>query len=277
MPHQMRFALNHMVAPRASLDAFFDMAASLGVRHVEIRNDLAGIAIGDGTEAEVVRSAAQQRGLRLLSINALQRFNDWTPERAVEARRLAVYARDCGAEALVLCPVNDWSFRPGEGPRLDGLRRALAEVAPVLAEHRVTGLVEPLGFPESSLRFKREAVEAIDKVGAGKVFRLVHDTFHHAIAGDDEMFPEHTGLVHASGVVAPDVPLISMRDHHRVLVDAKDRLGNAEQIELLTGAGYSGFISFEPFADTGLGLDDTAGEIRKSIAFLSEGRKSAAA
>ena len=37
-------ALNHMVAPALDVPRFFDLAAGLGCRGVEIRNDL-----GDGT------------------------------------------------------------------------------------------------------------------------------------------------------------------------------------------------------------------------------------
>lgn len=277
MRRRIRFALNHMVAPRADLGTFFAIASELGIGSVEIRNDLRGAAIADGTGADAVRSAAEQRALRIISINALQRFNDWTKERADEARTLARYAQDCGAEALVLCPVNDWAFRPADGARRDGLRRALSEIAPILSEHGIRGLVEPLGFPESSLRFKREAVEAIDLVGAGEVLHLIHDTFHHAVAGEEEIFPRHTGLVHASGVTTPDLPVASMRDPHRILVDADDRLGNAEQIERLMRGGYSGFISFEPFADTDLAPGDIVAEIRKSMALLTQAKESAAA
>ena len=51
--------------------------------------------------------------------------------------------------------------------------------------------IEPLGFAESSLRLKREAVEAIDSVGGAHAFRLIHDTFHHAVAGERELFPDN--------------------------------------------------------------------------------------
>ena len=277
MRGQLRFALNHMAAPHAALEAFLDMASDLGVKGVEIRNDLPGRAIADGTPAAAVRAGVEQRGLRLLSINALQRFNDWTPDRAKQARALATYARDCRAEALVLCPVNDWSFRPAEGARVDGLRRALAELAPILSELGIIGLVEPLGFAESSLRLKREALETIDTVGGGEVFRLVHDTFHHAVAGENETFPERVGLVHISGVEAEDLALWSMRDSHRVFVGPDDRIGNVEQIRRLVDGGYAGFFSFEPFAESESTTRQLASVIAESMAFLTRSRKSEAA
>jgi 2-keto-myo-inositol isomerase len=257
-----------MVAPRSRLDAFFGMAAALGVDAVEIRNDLNGTAIADGTAASTVRSLADAHGLTILSINALQRFNDWTVARAAEARALAAYAAACGAGALVLCPVNDREFQPGEPARLDGLRQALAELAPILAEHGIVGLVEPLGFADSSLRFKREAVEAIDAVGAADTLRLVHDTFHHAIAGEHAIFPERTGLVHVSGVEDAHLPFSAMRDAHRVLVGPRDRLGNAGQIGRLLDGGYAGHLSFEPFTENTAALSDLATALEGSMSFL---------
>ena len=47
MRGRARFALNHMVAPRLGVEAFFALAAALGCEGVEIRNDLQGTAIAD--------------------------------------------------------------------------------------------------------------------------------------------------------------------------------------------------------------------------------------
>lgn len=277
MRGQARFALNHMVAPRIGVDALFAMVAELGCEGVEIRNDLTGTAIADGTDAATVRAAAEAHGVRILSINALQRFNDWTGERALEAAALADYASRCGAEALVLCPVNDWRFRPGDQARLDGLRRALSELGPILNAKGLAGLVEPLGFAESSLRSKREAVEAIDATSNSDNFRLVHDTFHHAIAGEEAIFPDRTGLVHISGVEETDLPFSAMRDPHRVLVGPRDRLGNVGQVRALIKGGYAGFFSFEPFAEDVHALADLQSALRQSAAYLLDGLEREAA
>jgi 2-keto-myo-inositol isomerase len=276
MRGQLRFALNHMVAPRADLGTLFALAARLGFEAVEVRNDLQGVAIADGTEAAHVGRLANEHGLRILSINALQRFNDWTTARAAEAQALAEYARDCGAEALVLCPVNDRQFRPGDEARLEGLRRALSELRPILAARGIKGLVEPLGFAESSLRLKREAIEAIDATGGGATFRVVHDTFHHAVSGETAIYPERTGLVHISGV-EEDVSRSAMRDPHRILVGPSDRLDNAGQIRMLLAGGYTGFLSFEPFAESVHRLHDVGAALEESAGFLSRSLASEAA
>ena len=106
----------------------------------------------------------------------------------------------------------------------------------ILGEFGLKGFVEPLGFPVSSLRFKRTALAAIDDIQGADVFSLVHDTFHHRGAGEGEVFASRTGLVHISGLEDPTVSFAEMLDVHRVLIGPKDRLGNIEQLR--------GFIAF---------------------------------
>jgi 2-keto-myo-inositol isomerase len=264
--HVISYALNHMVAPRRTFAGLAELATSLGLDQVEIRNDLPGVPISDGTPPARIREQAEAAGVRILSINALQRFNDWNEARAGEAAALARYARHCGAPALVLCPVNDADYRLSERERLTNLRHALRELAPILAEAGVVGLVEPLGFAESSLRLKSDVVEAIEELELGDRFRLVHDTFHHYLAGEARMFPEWTGLVHISGV-DEDLPLDRLRDEHRVLVEGSDVLGNIAQIIGLT-EGYSGPYSFEPFAARVHARDDIAGALEISMHWI---------
>lgn len=277
MPAAAPFALNHMVAPARDHRALFDLALRLGIGLVEIRNDLPGVALADGTAPATVGADARARGLAILSINALQRFNHWTPARAEEARALAAAAAESGAAALVLCPVNDVAWQPDVAERRDHLLRALEGLAPILAEAGIIGLVEPLGFAECSLRLKSEAVAAIEAVGAADRFRLVHDTFHHHVAGERAIYPFSTGLVHISGVEDRQVPVTALRDPHRVLVGPADRIGNIGQIRVLLAGGYRGPLSFEPFAAEVHGLADIAGALAASRDFvLGEIRDAAA-
>src|SRR5919109_3584414 len=127
------FALNHAVAPRLSLSEFFQLAASLRITVVEIRNDLAGRPLRDGTPPEAVRAAAHRAGVTVVSINALQRFDDWTSEREREATDLVCYAAASGARGVVLVPSNDGSAT-ADGERQSRLRRALRGLLPILAD-----------------------------------------------------------------------------------------------------------------------------------------------
>lgn len=263
----MKYALNHMCAPLLDADRFFDLAGSLHVGAVEIRNDLEGNAILDGTDPSRIKALAADAGLEIISINALQRFNDWTDEREKEAAELAAYARDCGAKALVLVPVNDGSGR-AEGERQGNVRVSLRALKPILADHGIIGLVEPLGFQICSLRSKREAVDAIDAVGGSATFRLVHDTFHHMLAGEPALFPARTGLVHISGVSDTAIGVDAMLDMHRVMVGVGDRIDNVGQIRALSEAGYGGYYSFEPFAASVHQHSDPKRMIRESMEYI---------
>jgi 2-keto-myo-inositol isomerase len=263
------FALNHIAAPKLRFARFLDLARELGVDAVEIRNDLPGVEIADGTDPAQVRREAEARGITILTINALYPFDVWNAEREEASRRLAAYASASGARALVLCPLNSTEDQRSVAQRADDLRKALSGLMPILREHGIRGFVEPLGFPESALRTKRAAVEAIDAIDGADTFKLVHDTFHHYLADEHEFFPERTGLVHISGVEDADLPLDKIRDPHRVLVGPKDRLGNAAQIRALREGGYRGPFSFEPFAPSVHELPDPAGALRESMSFVA--------
>jgi len=258
----MRFALNHIAAPALTVEDFFALARTLGVSEVEVRNDLPDVV--GRVAPEAVRSAAAKAGVTILSINALYPFNVWSGDLPDRAAALADYARAAGAQALVMCPLND-----GTPVAHADLVAALRAIAPLLRKRGLTGLVEPLGFPVSSMRTKRQAVDAIDEAGGAEVFKLVHDTFHHHLAGETELFPERTGIVHISGVVDPDVAVEAMLDPHRVLVDGADRLENISQIRSLLARDFEGPYSFEPFAPEVHQLADPASALRESMAYVA--------
>lgn len=278
MPATMpiRFALNHMVAPQLPLAAFFRLTRSLGLGDVEIRNDIAGEAILDGTPADEVKRLAAAEGISILSINALQKFNHWSPARAAEAEALADYCAAAGSRALVLVAANDGTGMDDD-ERVANATEALAGLKPILESRGVAGLVECLGFTACSLRSKREAVEAIRAARGEAVFRLTHDTFHHHLAGEPDLYPAMTGLIHISGVDDPAVAVGDMRDSHRVLVGPHDRLGNIAQIRVLRSAGYAGPLSFEPFAAELRSLADPAAAIGDSMTFIRAQLAAAAA
>lgn len=258
----MRFAMNHIATPRLSVEDFFAMARRLGVTEVEIRNDLPDVV--DTVAPARVRAAADAAGVTILTINALYPFNVWAGDLPDRAERLADYAADCGAGALVLCPLND-----GSKVAHSRVVAALDALKPILEARGLTGLVEPLGFVTSSLRSKAEAIAAITEADEDGTYRLLHDTFHHHLAGEVLLYPHRTGLVHISGVSDPVLAVEQMLDAHRVLIDADDRLGNAAQVRALLEGGYDGPFSFEPFAAEVHALADPETALRTSIMHLS--------
>lgn len=265
----MQFSLNHVTLPNRRFTDFAQVARAIGIADVEIRNDLPGVEIADGGSADAIRRQAETTGVRIAAINALQRFDDWDDVRAAEATALARYAGASGARAVVLCPVNAKDDRREPADRAAALRRALAALAPILAAEGVSGLVEPLGFPQSALRTKRAALAAIDEADGAGVFALVHDTFHHFLSGETEMFPARTGLVHVSGVADRSLERSDIEDRHRTLVVPDDILGTVEQVHTLIRGGYRGLVSMEAFARSVHTSADIVEELRASFALLN--------
>jgi 2-keto-myo-inositol isomerase len=270
MTAPFEFALNHAVAPALGAEQFCDLAESVGIAAVELRNDLDSLAPSRPPPRPVdVGAHAAARGMRVLTLNALGDFDRWSPQRAEEAAEAADVARRSGAAALVLAPVWDAEDRRTAGERDADLRAALVGLAPILEARGLLGLVEPLGFPTCSLRSKRAALEAIDGAGVGDHFLLVHDTFHHRLAGEPELFPQRTGIVHVSGVDDRDVPVGQLSDERRVLVGPGDVLDTKGQVDALRRGGYTGPISFEPFSPAVHGSRELGPELARSIAYLS--------
>jgi 2-keto-myo-inositol isomerase len=262
------FALNHMTAPRLDWRAFADLAAGLGCVGVEYRNDLPGALFG-GDDPAVVGAAVRAKGLRFLALAEVKMFNDWSDAKAAEAEALMKIAVAAGAEAISLIPRND-GVATDRADSLKVTTTALREILPMLRAHRLKAMVEPLGFAVCSLRYKDVLVQAIDAVGGAETYFMVHDTFHHALAGFGPIYPELTGIVHVSGV-NDAVYLDDMRDPHRVLVGADDVLGNVAQIRALRAGGYQGPISYEPFAPSVHALTDAKTPLAASMAFINAG------
>jgi 2-keto-myo-inositol isomerase len=276
MTTSIAFAINRMSVPRMPFADFAALVKRLGVSAIEIRNDLAGVEMEDGTPAETIGALAKAQGLAIRSINALQRFEQFDARREQEAADMIRYAVGCGAEALVLCPTNSLRDERSAEQRHADLVHALRSLKPMLDAAGLIGLGEPLGFEECAVRRKSQAVRAIQEIGDTNTFRLVHDTFHHHLAGEDKFFPELTGLIHISGVEDTAVTVGDMRDGHRVLVGSADRLGNARQIRHLLDAGYQGYCSYEPFAEEIAAAADIEQRLSASMAFVRESVQAAA-
>jgi len=266
----MKFGFNHMVSPSLTPEALVDAAVQAGAVAIELRNDIGANSIRDVDTARRVGAKAVDRGLEVRSVNALYPFNVWNDERARQTESLAKLAAACGAIGLVMCPLNEGKMLEDTPEKAASLRAALKGARAILGEYGLKGFVEPLGFPISSLRFKREALAAIDDIRGADVFSVVHDTFHHRGAGERDVFAARTGLVHISGLEDPTVSFADMLDGHRVLVGPKDRLGNIEQLRQLYADGFDGIVSFEPFAKEVHDLALPIAAVRTSMAYVRE-------
>jgi 2-keto-myo-inositol isomerase len=275
MIEQGRFALNRSVYPRLNIEGFFELAARLGIHKVELRNDHpAGIL--DRLSPQEVRSLATKNGLQIITINALQNFNNASqlPELLSELKELLQVAAAIKGEAIILCPSHS---RPDPRSReliFQETVGALKVFRPYFEESRVLGYLEPIGLTDCSLRSLVDAMNAIRESG-GTCYKIVFDTFHHftgpdtAATVEKEYDVSYTGLVHVSGVTSHASP-DQYTDDARVMLSPEDRIGNVEKVALLEKLGYCGNISFEPFSREVHELDVRGIEeaIRRSISII---------
>jgi 2-keto-myo-inositol isomerase len=243
----IRFAINRTCAPHLALDAFIHLARAAGADAVEIRNDIEGREFADGTPASEVRARLAEAGLAVASVNALQRFNDWTTDRAAEAEAIISYAAALGAPGVVLCPVHTDDHGWTEADAERNLRHGLRHLRPILQAHGVTGFVEPLGMRGSTLKRQDMAVAAVSDVDGWDAYALCYDTFQFFRCGDTVLHPERIALTHVSGISRTDLSPEDLTEPDRGLVFVGDRVGNTPQLERLIAAGFTGHISMEPF------------------------------
>ncbi|MEM7259123.1 MAG: TIM barrel protein [Pseudomonadota bacterium] len=268
-------SINHMTAANASFAQLLSLANACSCTGIELRNDLSS-PLFDGLSAAAAGDACRARGLQVYAVAEVVAFNRFTDATLDQAQSLARQAKDCGAQGIVLIPANDGSA-PALDERTAMLTNALSKLLPVLDKYDLTGFVEPLGFTASTLRYKSEAIDAIEALDATERFKLVHDTFHHYLAGETQCYATHTGMVHVSGVVDASLNSTQMQDNHRVLVDQHDKLGNVKQLKTLTSAGYSGPVSMESFAPQVHDLSDPVSALQDSFDFINSGLAAAVA
>jgi 2-keto-myo-inositol isomerase len=276
MIEKSRFALNRIACPSLGLEDFLRFTADLGLSKVEVRNDLPGGAVIDGMPPAMAAELAQRHGIRILTINALQKFNLGAVQAKAQAEleKLLELAAALRCTAIVMCPNNDRRDPRDARARVEEAVAALKAFGPSLTKRGIQGWVEPLGFPESSLSSVVVAREAVERSGFG-CYRIVYDTFHHHLGPDTEadldgsLASSRIGLIHVSGVEA-SIPRESWRDEHRVLPSPADRMGSREQIARMISLGYEGDISFEPFSAEvqRMSRDALAAALTKSVEYL---------
>ncbi len=247
--YPVKLSLNKIIRPESSVTKFIGFASECGISAIELRNDLPDRRVLGAEIPDQVREACLETGIEILTINALQRFND--PElfgdKKKELKKLVMTAKSIDCSMIILCPVNDPADTRESAHQHKDLIAALKEYASIFSDNGITGLIEPLGFPICSVRTKAAAVAAIQETGLSSVYKITHDTFHHYLSGETEFFPEETGLIHISGVL-PGKQKSSITDEDRIFVTDEDCMDNIMQVNALFEAGYKGPVSYETFS-----------------------------
>lgn len=262
---RQRFCINRKVALNLDIEHFFKLVQRIGLNKVEIRNDMPSGKVTDDLSREQVRDLADNYGLEIITINAIYPFNQLDARTLALTEALLQDAQGVGAKALVLCPLNDGTPIPAAQTL-----NAIKQLTPLFRQYGVQGLIEPLGFRQSSLRSAVQAQALIRE--AGSPFKILLDSFHHYLYEKAEQeFSANIningiGLVHLSGVEDAR-PRETLVDEDRFMLTDKDVMDNIDQVRRLERLGYKGIYSFEPFSSTlaNWGEDEIEKQINHSI------------
>jgi 2-keto-myo-inositol isomerase len=251
VPQTAQLSLNRIAKPQLPLPEFLKLTAELGMKLAELRNDFTEKGVLDGLSEAEARKALAETGVRIVTINALYPFEHGQRLQANLAKLegLIAEARKVACPHIVLCPFNELPDPRSPAQRAGDLVAALNAYGPLLAQAGMVGLLEPLGFAQSALRTKRAALDGIASCSHPRAFALLHDTFHHYLSGETELFPRETALIHVSGVVAGKAKP-AILDEDRILVDATDVMDSRGQVAALLAGGCQAPISYEPFSPT---------------------------
>jgi 2-keto-myo-inositol isomerase len=243
----INISMNRTCLPHGDLSTFLTLAAAAGASAVEIRNDIEGQEFANGMPASELKSRLNDAGLKIASVNALQRFNDWSQEREVEAKKLIHYAAELGAPGVVLCPCHEPRDNWDDATKNAKLRDGLRHLQPIFASSGIKGYVEPLGMFHSTMKQQAQAVAAVNDINGWDDFALCYDTFQYFRCGDQHLFLDRVALIHVSGIARPDLTPGELTEPDRGLVFANDRVQNVAQLKRALAAGYNGYVSIEPF------------------------------
>ena len=145
-----RFCINRKIAPALSIEAFFRLVNRLGLNKVELRNDLPSGKVTDDLSHQQVRELAARYHIEILTINAVYPFNRRSEEVRQLTESLLKEARPSAPNRW--CSVRSTTAarcRPAKPGRPARRRRCSPSMA--------STAVEPLGFPQSSLRSAHRA------------------------------------------------------------------------------------------------------------------------
>lgn len=271
---RMRFCINRKIAPGLSIEDFFKVVKKCGLTKVEMRNDMPSGKILDDLTVEQFNALTQKYGIEVVTINALYPFNlpSARAELTKKAQEMLNIAKQINCHAVIMCPYNEKDVRSSIQLEQD-TADSIKYFSQLFAEYGITGLVEPLGFPISSLRSYVLAGKLIKSVNSP--FKLVLDTFHHHLAGlpinkySETVDVSQIGLVHLSGVEDNRATYL-LTDEERIMLTPKDVLKSKEQVIELEALGYKGVYAFEPFSSTlnDWSASDVEQAINDSIAYI---------
>ncbi|MBA1394954.1 hypothetical protein EQ500_13955, partial [Lactobacillus sp. XV13L] len=103
--------------------------------------------------------------------------SDWN-QKIQTVTKLADIAQKIGAQHILFTPIRNANDIRTDAQKFADLVHNIRIYSDILGAVGVSGLVEPLGFGDSSLRFPWVAQQVLKEADA-KNFKLIADTFHY--------------------------------------------------------------------------------------------------
>lgn len=252
------FCINRKAAPGLDLKDFIRMVADLGIKYIELRNDITGIVdnskILDNYQPEEIKDLLDEKGIQVVDINAQGNMDLVTKldENITSLEEMIRIGRVLKVKNILFCPVRDENDSRTSEEKYQGAVNNMKAYSNLLRENGMSGLLEPLGFMDSSLRTPWQAQDVIKDAGVDN-FKLVADNFHYYLANvtqkdfDTKVDPQMVGLVHLSSVINHK-KREDLDDADRIMLDENDIMRADAHAKMFENSSYDGLYSFEPFS-----------------------------
>lgn len=252
------FCINRKAAPGLDLKDFIRMVADLGIKYIELRNDITGkvdnSTILDDYQPEEIKALLDEKGIQVVDINAQGNMDSAAKldENITSLEEMIRIGRVLKVKNILFCPVRDENDLRTSEEKHQGAVNNMRAYSKLLKENGMSGLLEPLGFMDSSLRTPWEAQEVIKDAGIDN-FKLVADNFHYYLANvtqadfNTKVDPQMVGLVHLSSVINHK-KREDLGDADRIMLDENDIMHADDHARMFENSSYNGLYSFEPFS-----------------------------
>ena len=251
------FCINRCCAGGLSLPDFVKLANDVGVHNIELRTDIHhGSNFLDDLSIAEFNNLQRNYDVHVANISAEFNLDDRSDlnTKLKGVSELAEIAQKIGADHILFTPIRNADDIRTDEQKFDDLVHNIRIYSDILGTVGVNGLVEPLGFGDSSLRFPWVAQKVLQEADA-KNFKLIADTFHYYKAEvtkkdfDEKVDVNRVGLIHLSSITSKKSPEeADDADRYFISTNEEDVMNSIEQANWFKESNYFGLYSFEPCA-----------------------------
>lgn len=253
-----KFCINRKAAPGLDLKDFIQMVSELGIKYIELRNDITGkvdnSTILDGYDADEIKELLDKSNIQVVDINAQGNMDsvDKLDENLRSLQEMIDIGEKLDVKNILFCPIRDTNDTRDADTKYKEAVENMRVYSKILKENNMSGLLEPLGFGDSSLQTPWLAQDIIKEANVDN-FKLVADNFHYYLANvtrsdfNNKVNPNMVGLVHLSSVVE-EKPREILDDADRIMLSERDIMDAVDHVKMFNDSSYNGLYSFEPFS-----------------------------